>query len=120
MDIGTMLECGAAMGRLVRTASGAFKIEDAYVLDDLRNMKAFKKKYNDFVVPVWKLLIYPQVKVSSNAWKLASNGTPFDIQYLTADLPEYPDGSNFWVNYGKKTIGLFKLSENMLRPEVMV
>lgn len=38
-DLGQNLGCGGAMKRLIRTASGNFKLEDSYILEELEELK---------------------------------------------------------------------------------
>lgn len=53
-DIGAALGCGGCMSALERTASGKFRIEDSYTLEEVESMYADGN--TDFLIPVDKVL----------------------------------------------------------------
>ncbi len=50
-DIGRTLGCGAAMKELTRTASGFFRIEDSYTIEEVINASTDAKKLGKMTVP---------------------------------------------------------------------
>ncbi|MCL2199527.1 MAG: tRNA pseudouridine(55) synthase TruB, partial [Defluviitaleaceae bacterium] len=68
-DIGEALGCGATMGNLTRTQSGAFHIKDAIKLDELKTTDI-----NNILLPVDKLLPHPAVTVPPEILPRALNG----------------------------------------------
>ena len=114
MDIGEMLGCGAAMGQMTRTASGLFRIEDAVTLDDLRNADDL----DGVIKPLGDLLPYPALDVLPEWVRFADNGNPIEVGMLVA--PPRNADELFWLSCNCRVVGLYKLSGNKLRPEVML
>lgn len=53
-DIGAALGCGGCMSALERTASGKFRLEDSYTLEEVESM--YTEGSTDFLIPVDKVL----------------------------------------------------------------
>ena len=78
-DIGDKLGCGACMESLVRTQSGIFTLEKAYLLSDIEK---FVKtgEIDDIIYPVDSVFEeYPEVVVEGRDSFLVSNGNKFPI-----------------------------------------
>ena len=112
-DIGNKLGCGGAMASLKRTKSGAFSIEDAWTLDEIRKeMRRFEKdadpeKMNEtrqkaasdppapaFLKPLDSCFYYlPSVKVKGNNDFLVRNGNP--VRFSRNWFQEAPKKDSF-------------------------
>jgi len=117
MDIGAKLGCGAVMGRLVRTKSGQFRVEDAVKLDVIKAANHFEP----LILAVDKVLPYPAVQVKPEGIAMAVNGNPLPLRLVDGNAFDKSD--KCWLYSGDKIIGLFAKSEkksNKLYPEVML
>ncbi|MDD3840521.1 MAG: tRNA pseudouridine(55) synthase TruB [Clostridia bacterium] len=54
-DIGEQLGCGAAMGFLLRTKTGFFKLENAYTLEEVVD-SSISERLNEIIVPIDKAI----------------------------------------------------------------
>ena len=76
-DIGEALGCGGCMETLVRTRSGAFRIEEALTLDQIEEMQK-RGMLRDSILSVEEALSeYPLCAVKEEADRLIYNGNPF-------------------------------------------
>ncbi len=101
-DIGSKLGCGAFLSFLIRTASGSFTIEDAYTLEQIRDM--WDKGDCSFLLPIdYGLLEIPSLTVKEKAVATIKNGLPLSPSGIcggigASDLPPFvrfygPDGT---------------------------
>lgn len=107
-DIGEKLGCGATMTSLVRTASGQFRIENAYRLSELQELKD-TGRLEDIVIGVDSVFAeYAAVRLTGEQLRLAGNGNMLDgkecLKYLTEDgkrdcLRIYNDKNEFFALY---------------------
>jgi len=105
MDIGNKLGLPATMGKLIRTRSGIFFIENAVTLSQL------EERTQELITPIETLLPYPTLDLSGDKLKQAKNGNA-----LTLDTSE----ERIWLADSQVLIGLFKKEKNKFRPEVML
>ena len=107
-DIGEKLGCGATMTSLVRTASGQFRIEEAYRLSELQKLSD-QGILSEAVVSVDSLFSdYASVKPQDETLRLAQNGNILDkkllLSYMTEDgdrdcLRMYDANGDFFALY---------------------
>ena len=112
-DIGNALGCGATMTSLERTASGNFKLENSYTLEQIEQMTEEEKQ--EIVLPTEDLFAqYPAVRLSEFFARLAASGneiyqkkikTEYNIEqyirlydnkgvfFAIGQVREYEDGS---------------------------
>lgn len=74
-DIGAALGCGGCMSALERTASGKFRIENSYTLEEVESM--YSEGNTDFLIPVDKVLEeYDSVVLAETNAKRLVHGIP--------------------------------------------
>ncbi|MCL1787326.1 MAG: tRNA pseudouridine(55) synthase TruB [Defluviitaleaceae bacterium] len=114
-DIGAALGCGATMGELTRTQSGAFSIDTATKLDALK-AAGERGELAPFVLPVDALLPYPKITIAGEDLARALNGNPLPIA-----LANGADSPKFWVySHTGELIGLYANDGKKLRVEVLM
>jgi len=116
-DIGQALGCGATMGKLVRTQSGVFSIDNAVKLEELKQA-AENDRLMEFIMPVDKLLPYPKVYISGDELRRALNGNPLPLS-VVGEM-DSGEGQKFWVYGEDRIIGLYVSDSKKLRVEVMM
>ena len=138
-DIGKKLGCGATMGELIRTRSGIFSIENALKLDEIKgafqfchsaldaespNLRGLRVKpiITEITMPscilsVDQVLPFPHAFVRDEGLKLARNGNAIPLE-LVNGVDESSD--KYWLLEQDFLIGLFRLENGKLRPEVMM
>jgi len=116
VDIGQILGCGATMGELVRTRSGAFSINAAFKLDELRET-AHLGRLSELVLLADELLPYPKIHISGAEMARALNGNP--IPNSAVVLPTSID-NKYWVYGENGLIGLYVNDGTKLRVDVMM
>ena len=120
-DIGQKLGCGGCMGDLTRTRSGAFHIENALRISQLK--QAAEENNRDFLIPVDEAFSAPK-GILNSFFKEAVNGRSIPPAYCSFDK-ELLEGGFCWL-YGKENsdenflIGLFIMKDGKLKPEVMM
>ena len=139
MDIGEALGTGAAMGSLLRTRSGAFCVDAALKLAQIKQA-AEDGRLNDIVLPVEDVLPYPRAYVKAEGYTMARNGNPLPISIVDipsddsglahmptprdANVINMPstDGNKVWLHDTDGLIGLFSVNDSTkkLRAEVML
>ena len=72
-DIGERLGCGGCMEALTRVRVGQFHIEDSLRLSEVARLTG-EGKWNDILIPVYRLFDYPLVRTSAGTDRLAHNG----------------------------------------------
>jgi len=120
MDIGEALGTGAAMGSLLRTRSGAFYVDTAYKLSQIKQA-AEDGSLSDIILPVEKVLAFPRAYVLAEGLAMAKNGNP--LPYSLVELPTpCEDGGKVWLHGPDGIIGLFAVdaAADKLRAEVML
>ena len=112
-DIGKKLGCDATMGELVRTRSGVFSIKNALKLNDI------KEQLNSCILHVDQVLPFPRTLIKQEGLKLALNGNAIPLD-LTHGIDE--SSNKCWLLEPdlNTVIGLFRLENGKLRPEVMM
>lgn len=91
-DIGEKLGCGGHMESLLRTATGAFLVEDAITIGQLRELAAEGNAQQVMLSLKDALVDYPKVCVLPEAQKLLYNGGKIKKRYWVA-AEELPEGT---------------------------
>jgi len=112
-DIGKKLGCDATMGELVRTRSGVFSIKNALKLNDI------KEQLNSCILHVDQVLPFPHTLIKQEGLKLALNGNSVPLD-LTHGIDESSNKCWLLESDLNTVIGLFRLENGKLRPEVMM
>ena len=84
-DIGSKLGCGAVMTSLIRTMSGAYRIEDAHTLAELQ---AFRDagRLDEVIVPVDSVFAeLPEYAVTGEELRLVKNGNQITVNGTVTD-----------------------------------
>ena len=129
MDIGEALGTGAAMGTLLRTRSGAFFVDSAVKITQIREAAA-DGSLEHMILPVEKVLTFPRAYVKPEGLVMARNGNALPLGLVEMSMPT-EDGvhvitreSKVWLHGPDGLIGLFYVdSANgaaKLRSEVML
>jgi len=84
-DIGQALGCGAHMGFLLRTQSGVFTLENAFILEELRSAEAIAARLLPMDGPIQHL---PMARALSTAREACLNGNPLRASQLAEGLPQ--------------------------------
>jgi tRNA pseudouridine55 synthase len=117
-DIGEKLGCGAHMSALLRCASGAFKLDTAIRLDELKTLVS-ENRLNEVLLPPDKVLEgYKRVDVSSAAQKFLDNGNKISLNYcspkpLVGETVTVYDENNILV-------GVYMVAEDFIKPVTML
>lgn len=75
-DIGTRLECGAHLKKLIRTSSGNFTLDEAYTINEIRKV-AQDDRLKEVLIPLARALdSLPYIKIKSEAKQKVANGAP--------------------------------------------
>ncbi len=120
-DIGESLGCGAVMKSLIRTAVGAFRLEDALKLSELEQLVR-EDGLTPHIVTIEQVFSgYSALTVSGEYNKLIYNGNFFLPEHLQTPMPEdLSEQVRVYDNEGK-FIGLYRYSEeeNRFKPVKM-
>ena len=82
-DIGKALGCGGHMAELLRTRTGAFSLENAIKLDELKALAEQEKAEEVLLTMEESLEDFPMVKVSEKSQKFLYNGGKIQERFLT-------------------------------------
>ena len=119
-DIGETLGCGAAMGELLRSASGDFGLEKAMKLDEIKARHS-EGKISDYIIPPEEFLKeYPSIYSKVEANRFIRNGNTLSSQLIKAGKPEANQKYRLYTNEGQ-FVGLFIMNAaGILKPEVIL
>jgi tRNA pseudouridine55 synthase len=110
-DIGAALGCGACMGVLTRTRTGAFTIGDAVTLS------VFRENPAPHIIPVEQAFPYPRAYVQPAEEKKIMNGNPIKVNGVAFTQK---GAERYWFYFGEELIALYKYEQNRFVPEVML
>jgi len=113
-DIGKKLGCDATMGALKRTRSGFFSIENALKLNEI------KEQLDSCILPVDQVLPFPHAFVWHEGLKMARNGNAIPLELVEIEITKSSDKYWLFEQDLNTLIGLFRLENDKLRPEVMM
>jgi len=118
-DIGSELGCGAAMGTLLRRASGAFELDSAIKVDEIKAL-AIEGRVEDYVIaPEEFFKNYPKIYAKEEAYKLIRNGNKFGEDLVDAE--DLEQGQKYKLYANNQFIGLYILDESgVFKPEIIL
>ena len=114
-DLGEALGCGAYLATLVRTASGAFRIEEAHPLDKVRAALA-EGRGTDLLLPADTGLDFPTVVLSADELRALSRGQAVRTRAAASVAPG-PDGLVRIVDDEGRLAAIARLDSGRLQPE---
>ncbi len=84
-ELGMALGCGAHVEQLVRTASGAFRLEDAHSLEELQKLKG-EDRLHQALLPMAQLLPeFPGVQIDDLTARQIRQGRDFSVSAFRAN-----------------------------------
>ena len=120
MDIGEALGAGAAMRALLRTHSGAFSVDTAIKIAEIRKAAA-DGNLASMILPVESVLDFPTAYVRPEGLAMANNGNPLPSELVDISAS---CGGKVWLHGPDGLIGLFAIDitngTKKLRSEVML
>jgi len=118
-DIGAELGCGAAMGALLRRASGDFMMEGAIKLDDLRAL-ASEERIGEYIIsPDEFFKECPKVYAKDEAIKSIRNGNKFSVDLVMSNKLEIDGKYRLYAN--QQFVGLYILEPSgLFKPEIIL
>ena len=117
-DIGKALGCGGHMAELLRTRTGAFSLENAIKLEELKALAEQEKAEEALLTMEEALKDFPVVKVSEKSAKFLYNGGKIQERFFTEKPASYKEG-DIVVAYDHENnlVGLYEMkkeNENFL------
>lgn len=110
-DIGQALSCPAHMRFLLRTRHGAFALDNAYTVEEIRQA-AEEKRLDEMLLPLdYPLQEMKKIDVPARYAKMARNGSKLP-GFPSADIPEE---ERFRVYLEEKIIGIAHRNGNEIR-----
>ena len=111
-DIGKALGCGGHMAELLRTATGAFSLENAIKLDELKALAEQEKAEEALLTMEDALKDFPVVKVSEKSLKFLYNGGKIQERFLT-EKPEVLKEGEIVATYDHENnlVGLYEIKK---------
>ena len=103
-DIGKALGCGGHMAELLRTAAGAFTIENAVRLSQLKEWAEQEQAENHLLSMEQALREFPKIRIAERFTKLLVNG---------ARLPEYSFAEQGGAFAGGETAAVYDSAGNL-------
>jgi len=118
-DIGSELGCGAAMGDLLRRASGAFGLDSAIKIDEIKAL-ASEGRVGDYVIaPEEFFKECHKVYAKEEALKFIRNGNKFGVDLVEGMGLE--QGQKYRLYANNQFIGLYILDESgVFKPEIIL
>ena len=111
-DIGKALGCGGHMAELLRTRTGAFSLENAIKLDELKALAEQEKVETVLLTMEEALEDFPVVKVSEKSQKFLYNGGKIQERFLT-EKPAVLTEGEIVVTYDHENnlVGLYEIKK---------
>jgi tRNA pseudouridine55 synthase len=103
-DIGQKLGCGGHMGRLIRTRSGSFLLDDAYTLETLKRLSEQQKISAALLGMDKAVLHFPAISVSEPQAKKLKNGLSIRYDNLENSFHRIYDKEKNFLAIGKAII----------------
>ena len=124
-DIGKALGCGGHMEELLRTRTGAFSLENAIKLDELKALAEQEKVEEALLTMEEALKDFPVVKVSEKSTKFLYNGGKIQERFFTEKPASYKKG-DIVVAYDHENnlVGLYEIIKDdtsfLIKPHKML
>lgn len=119
-DIGEALKVGGSMGKLIRTRTGDFKVEDSYTLDKLQSLKDEGKLLTALIPPDTLLYGYKKVICLNSANKFLVNGNKLDCRFLKCDETLETNEKVLVYDENDNFIGLYSIDDNFAVPDIIL
>ena len=111
-DIGKALGCGGHMAELLRTRTGAFSLENAIRLDELKALAEQEKVETVLLTMEEALEGFPVVKVSEKSQKFLYNGGKIQERFLTEKPAVLTEGEIVVTyDYENNLVGLYEIKK---------
>ncbi|WP_405727592.1 tRNA pseudouridine(55) synthase TruB [Anaerotignum sp.] len=111
-DIGKALGCGGHMAELLRTRTGAFSLENAIKLEELKVLAEQKKVETVLLTMEDALQDFPLVKVSEKSQKFLYNGGKIQERFLTEKPAVLTEGEIVATyDYENNLVGLYEIKK---------
>ena len=111
-DIGKALGCGGHMAELLRTRTGAFSLENAIKLDELKALAEQEKVETVLLTMEEALEDFPVVKVSEKSQKFLYNGGKIQERFLTEKPAVLTEGEIVATyDYENNLVGLYEIKK---------
>ena len=112
-DIGKALGCGGHMAELLRTATGAFSLENAIKLDELKALAEQEKAEEALLTMEVALKDFPVVKVSEKSAKFLYNGGKIQERFFTEKPASSQEGDIVVVyDHENNLVGLYEIKKD--------
>lgn len=112
-DIGKRLGCGGHMAELLRTATGAFSLENAIKLDELKALAEQEKAEEALLTMEEALKDFPVVKVSEKSAKFLYNGGKIQERFFTEKPASSQEGDIVVVyDHENNLVGLYEIKKD--------
>lgn len=111
-DIGKALGCGGHMAELLRTRTGAFSLENAIKLDELKALAEQEKAEEALLTMEEALEDFPMVKVSEKSQKFLYNGGKIQKRFLTEKPAVLTEGEIVATyDHENNLVGLYEIKK---------
>jgi len=111
-DIGKALDCGGHMAELLRTRTGAFSLENAIKLDELKALAEQEKVETVLLTMEEALEDFPVVKVSEKSQKFLYNGGKIQERFFTEKPVSYKEGDIVATyDHENNLVGLYEIKK---------
>ena len=111
-DIGKALGCGGHMAELLRTRTGAFSLENAIKLDELKALAEQEKVEEALLTMEEALKDFPVVKVSEKSAKFLYNGGKIQERFFTEKPASYKEGDIVATyDHENNLVGLYEIKK---------
>ena len=124
-DIGKALGCGGHMAELLRTRTGAFSLENAIKLEELKALAEQEKVEEVLLTMEEALKDFPVVKVSEKSAKFLYNGGKIQERFFTEKPASYKEGDIVATyDHENNLVGLYEIIKDdtsfLIKPHKML
>ena len=112
-DIGKALGCGGHMAELLRTATGAFSLDNAIKLEELKALAEQERAEEALLTMEESLRDFPVVKVSEKSAKFLYNGGKIQERFFTEKPASYKEGDIVATyDHENNLVGLYEIKKD--------
>ena len=111
-DIGKALGCGGHLAELLRTRTGAFSLENAIKLEELKALAEEERAEEALLTMEEALQDFPVVKVSEKSAKYLYNGGKIQERFFTEKPASYKEGDIVAAyDHANNLVGLYEIKK---------
>lgn len=111
-DIGKALGCGGHMAELLRTRTGAFSLENAIKLEELKALAEAERAEEALLTMEEALQDFPVVRVSEKSAKYLYNGGKIQERFFTEKPASYKEGDIVAAyDHANTLVGLYEIKK---------